>query len=259
MKMIQDDIEKLIPKLIQDINNSGYIHNEIASYDEASLINIQQTLKRKISINNNISNINIVAGVDLAYFKIKEKEYATCVIALIDYSTKELLDYVYEIGEVNCPYIPGCLAFREMPLFIKTHNKLIKEKNIYPDIYMFDGNGTLHPRKMGLATHAGFLLNKPTIGVAKTYFKVNNHEFIMPENEKGAFTPINIDNEICAVAYRSHKDVKPIFISMGNNINMDNAIDITQQMITKISRVPAPTRHADIIANDIRKNIRCNI
>ena len=224
------------------IQNSKYVKEE-------ELIKIQNELKSKISKVNMANSIKLIAGVDLAYFNKNDKEYAICVIVILDYKTHEVIEMVSEIDEIKCPYIPGCLSFREIPLFLKTNEKL---KHM-PSVYMFDGNGYLHPRHMGLATHAGILLEKPTIGVAKSYFKVKDTNFIMPINESCSYTDIIINNDIYGCVFRAHKNVKPIFISTGNLIDLNTAKNIVSSLITKESRIPLPTRLADIEVNRIRK------
>ncbi|GAB6088102.1 hypothetical protein JCM11672_33740 [Alkaliphilus crotonatoxidans] len=92
------------------------------------------------------------------------------------------------MSKIEVPYIPGYLAFRELPLVQEAAKKLSNQ----PDIYMFDGNGYLHHRHMGIATHASFFLKRPTIGVAKSYFKIQATDFEMPKNEVGEYTYIRI-------------------------------------------------------------------
>ena len=146
------------------------IHN-FNIYEESKFIKIQNELKRKIVLKNSFNkiDINLVAGVDLAYWEIDNKQYGVCCIVIIDYNTKEIVEKVTSAGEINVPYVPGFLAFRELPLVIEASKKLVVE----PDIFIFDGNGYLHFNHMGIATHASFFLNKPTIGVAKSYLKVS--------------------------------------------------------------------------------------
>ena len=115
-----------------------------------------------------LSAIKTVAGVDLAYWKREEMEYAVCCIVVLDYQSHKVLEEKEYMDVVKVPYVPGCLAFRELPLFLGANRMLEHE----PDVYFFDGNGYLHPRHMGLATHAGILLDKPTIGIAKSYYKI---------------------------------------------------------------------------------------
>lgn len=217
-------------------------------------IEIQTKLSRKIKLINccNVSDINKIAGVDLAYWKEKEEEYAVCCIVVLDRDTKEMAESQYSFGRIRIPYIPGCLAFRELPLILETVQKL----NITPDLYMFDGNGYLHPRHMGIATHASFYLKKPTIGVAKSYYKINGVDFDIPSNEKNAYTDIIINGEIYGRALRTVKDVKPIFISAGNYIDLDTTTKIVCEFINKESHIPLPTRLADIATHKMRKKLQ---
>lgn len=219
----------------------------------------QNDLRKHISLENNFSadQIKLVAGVDIAYWNENNKEYGVCCIQVIDFSSKKLVEQVEYINEITIPYISGFLAFRELPLIIEAAKKL----KINPDLYMFDGNGYLHSRHMGIATHASFFLEKPTIGVAKTYYKIENTDFIMPENRAGAYTDIVIDGVVYGRALRSRKDVKPIFVSCGNEIDLDTATKITMHFIEKDSRLPIPTRYADLAtyhARKLRRDIMIN-
>lgn len=220
-------------------------------YSEEECIEIQKNLSKKIIMNlqSDIKNMSKVAGVDLAYWKKDEDEYGVCCIVVLDISTKEVIESVYHIGKIDFPYIPGCLAFRELPLVLKTVEKLKSN----PDIYIFDGNGYLHPRHMGIATHASIYLKKPTIGVAKSYYKIKDVDFIIPDNYEGAYTNIVIDNEIYGKVLRTHKNVKPIFISIGNYIDLETATKIIRSLVGKESHIPIPTRLADLETHKMRK------
>lgn len=229
------------------------VHN-FNIYEESEFINIQNELKKKISLKNifSRSNIRLVAGVDLAYWENNNKQYGTCCIVVIDYNTKEVVEKVNSVGEIKVPYIPGFLAFREMPLVIKASKKLVVE----PDIFIFDGNGYLHQRHMGIATHASFFLNKPTIGVAKSYLKIKETDFEMPEDEEGSYTDIVINKEIYGRVLRTRKTVKPIFISCGNYIDLDSSTEIVLNLINNESRLPIPTRLADLETHIKRRELR---
>jgi len=184
-------------------------------------------------------------------------EYAVCCIVVIDYETNEVLEKAHTVSIIDFPYVPGCLAFRELPLVLETAKKLSHE----PDLYIFDGNGYMHPRHMGIATHAAIYLKKPTIGVAKSYFKIGSTDFIMPENYDGAYTDIVINNEVYGRALRTHKDVKPIFVSVGNYIDLETATRIVNKFVNKESHIPVPTRIADLETHSMRnvyKNAGCN-
>ena len=196
-----------------------------------------------------LEQIKRLAGVDLAYWKQEETEYAVCCIVVIDYRTKEIIEKQYCVDQIEVPYIPGCLAFREIPLFLKTKELLFTK----PDLYVFDGNGYLHPRHMGLAVHAGILLGKITVGIAKTYYKICNVDFEMPENIAGAYSDIVINGEVYGRALRTHAGVKPVFVSTGNKISLDMAVHMANELTGKESHIPIPTRLADLMTHKERK------
>lgn len=214
---------------------------------------IQSELLGRVNLENNFNkeNISTVGGVDIAYWNRNEVSYGTCSIVIIDLKTKEIIETVYSYGKVAVPYMPGFLAFRELPLILKAAEKL----KIIPDLYMFDGNGYLHYCHMGIATHASFFLDKPTIGVAKSYLKINNVDFTMPENIKGAYTDIIIDKEVYGRTLRTRKSVKPIFVSCGNWIDLDTSIEIVMKCVNDESRLPIPVRLADLETHKMRKQL----
>lgn len=204
----------------------------------------------KISLENSfqLKDIRLVAGIDIAYWTEGKIDYGVCCIVVIDYITKKVIEEVECLGQIDVPYISGYLAFRELPLVVRAVKKLQSD----PDLFMFDGNGYLHYRHMGIATHASFYLKKPTIGVAKSYLKIKDTDFQMPKNEIGDFTFIKIDGEVYGAVLRTRKDVKPIFISCGNWVDLETSIKITLHFVEKNSRLPITTRFADIATHERR-------
>ena len=200
-----------------------------------------------------IIGLKLVAGVDLAYWKDKnDNEQAVCCIVVIDYITHEIVEKKHFSGKIDVPYMPGFLAFRELPLVLKTAELLENS----PDIFIFDGNGYLHPKNMGIATHASFYLNKPTIGIAKTYFRADKKtDYIEPDKTAGSFTDIVINGEVYGRALRTHDNVKPVFISVGNYICLDTACKIALELTNKESHIPVPTRLADLETHTMRNLI----
>lgn len=216
---------------------------------------IQNELREKISLSDSffMDYITTIAGVDLAYWAENEEEWAVCCIVVIDRSTHKIIEKKHFSGKIEVPYIPGFLAFRELPLVLKTAELL---ENI-PDIYMFDGNGYLHPRHMGIATHASFYLNRPTIGVAKTYFRVEKDlDFTEPDEASGSYTDIIANGEVYGRTLRTHKGVRPVFVSVGNNISLDTACELVLELTDKESRIPIPTRLADLETHIQRQELR---
>lgn len=221
---------------------------------EKKYIDMQIQLKEQIDMTNQVTpdKIKWIAGVDLAYWNREDTEYAVCCIVVIDYHTKDVVEKKYFIDKVDIPYIPGCLAFRELPLFLKT-KELLQES---PDVYVFDGNGYLHPRHMGIATHAGIIMNKPSMGIAKSYYKIDDVDYVMPQNEMFAFEDIIVKDEIYGRVVRTQKNVKPIFLSIGNKMDLHTAMGITRHMVTRESHIPMPTRYADIMTHEVRREYR---
>ena len=219
--------------------------------DEKYYIEEQKKLATRLDLTNCVdaSRLCYVAGVDLAYWKDGDTEYAVCCIVVIDYKTKEIVEKKHCMGKIHVPYIPGCLAFREIDLVLETVRLL--EHSV--GLYVFDGNGYLHSRHMGLATHAGILLGAPTIGVAKSYYKVENVDYTEPANEVFAYEDIVIHGEVYGRVLRTHQNVRPIFLSVGNLIDMETAMEVTKHFITKESHIPMPTRCADIMTHEMRK------
>ncbi|MBO4865399.1 MAG: endonuclease V [Ruminococcus sp.] len=216
---------------------------------------IQENLSSKISCTDSfdVNNIKTVAGIDLAYWKDEnDDEQAVCCIVVIDFNTHEVMEKKHFSGKIDVPYMPGFLAFRELPLILETVKLL---ENI-PNIYVFDGNGYLHPRHMGIASHASFYLDRPTFGIAKTYFRADKKtDYTEPAPESGSFTDIVIGGEVYGRALRTHTGVKPVFLSVGNNISLDTACKLALALTDKESHIPIPTRLADLETHVQRKEL----
>lgn len=213
--------------------------------NEEKYIEIQNSLRNKLDLTDKIDSdsIKTIAGVDLAYWNNKDnEECAVCCIVVIDYRTHEVIERKSYAGKITCEYIPGFLSFREIPLILETVKLLEND----PDVYMFDGNGYLHPRHMGIASQVSFDIGKPTIGVAKSYYKIDNTEYNEPGRSRGERADIIINDEVYGCALRTIDDVKPVFVSAGNNITLKTSIDIVLNLTDRESHIPVPTRAADL-------------
>ncbi len=219
---------------------------------QAEFLAVQNQLQSRLDCRDRfpIEQTKTVAGVDLAYWNQEEKEFAVCCIVVIDCHSHEILEKQHSFGEITVPYIPSFLAFRELPLVMETVKKLA----ISPDVYLFDGNGYLHPRHMGIASQASFALDTPTIGVAKTYFRADGvTECPDVPAAAGSTADIVIQGEIWGKVLRTHDDVKPVFVSVGNYISLASAVWLTMSFVSKESRIPIPTRIADLETHIWRK------
>ncbi|MBQ8966313.1 endonuclease V [Ruminococcus sp.] len=222
--------------------------------DEQRFLTIQDSLREKICLEDSfvLEDIKTVAGVDLAYWKDGGTERAVCCIVVIDMQSRQVIEKQRYDGVIDVPYIPGFLDFRELPLILEAVKKLEHE----PDIYVFDGNGYLHPRHMGIATHAALVLDKPAIGIAKTYFRVDKKtDYTEPAPEAGSFTDIVIGGEVYGRALRTHKGVRPVFVSAGNKVCLDTACRIAIMLTDKESHIPIPTRLADLETHAARHEL----
>lgn len=222
---------------------------------EAIFLQEQERFQKLISQEDGfaLAELTTAAGVDLAYWEQDGTEYAVCCVVVLDYATHRVIEKKQCWGKITVPYMPGFLAFRELPLVLKTA-ALLENK---PALYVFDGNGYLHPRHMGIATHASFYLNTPTMGIAKTYFRADRvTDYTEPENAAGSYTDIVISGEVYGRALRTHSGVKPVFVSVGNRISLDTATEIAMRFTEKESHIPLPTRLADLETHTARSAIR---
>ena len=198
-----------------------------------------------------LPDIHTAAGVDLAYWNTPDGvQHAVCCIAVLDVQTHSVICRAEKSGIITVPYMPGFLAFRELPLITET----IALLTVTPDIYIFDGNGILHPRRMGIAAHAGAALGIVSMGIAKTYYRVDDTDYTEPDAAAGSYTDIVIGGEARGRVLRTHTDVKPVFVSVGNRISLDTATELALALTDKESRIPLPTRIADLDTHIARRN-----
>ncbi len=146
--------------------------------------------------------------------------------------------------ETRFPYIPGLLSFREAPVCLEAVAKLGQP----PDLFMIDGQGVAHPRRLGLASHLGLFFDKPTIGCAKSRLI---GKFEEPGAERGAWSPLRDGEETIGAVVRTRSRVKPVFVSVGHKCTLEDAIRITLACATRY-RIPEPTRLAHQAVSRLR-------
>ncbi len=195
-----------------------------------------------------------VAGVDLAYWQKGDQELAVCCILVVDRESRAVVEKAEAYGPVRFPYLPGCFAFRELPLVLEAAARLTQK----PELFFFDGNGILHPRGLGLASHASFYLKASTVGIAKHYYHVGE-DFSPPGEEPGDCSPITREGKVAGCALRTHAGVKPVFVSVGNGISLDTASKLALALTGPESHIPAPTRLADLETHLRREELRCTL
>ena len=211
----------------------------------------QINLSKKLKLEDKlpVDSVRYVAGVDLTYLDVwKTKTLGIACAVVIDIKSNfEVVEVEYEESMVNFPYIPTFLAYRELPLVLKVGEKL-KTK---VDLFMLDGMGIIHPRKMGIAAHFGVLKGCMSMGCAKSHLI---GEYKKPEEKPLSYEKVFINGEHVGFVLRSRKSANPIFISPGNNISLDSSLKITIKCLNGY-KLPEPTRLAHNFLQSYRKKL----
>ena len=218
------------------------LHSWRVDYKKA--IQIQENLRELLTFEKYTGKIQTIAGADVSYDKHSGHFYAGVVVFKLN-KQLELIEEATAVGKARFPYIPGLLSFREAPILLMAFRKL---KN-NPDIVLFDGQGIAHPRHFGLASHMGLILDKPSIGCAKSRLV---GEYGSVENTAGAYSELIYENKIVGVVLRTKKNTKPVFISPGHRTNLTFAIRIVLKTCCGY-RIPEPTRQAHLLVNKLRR------
>ncbi|MBL7191898.1 endonuclease V [bacterium] len=219
--------------------NIPRLHSWKLDYESARLLQIE--LRSRLVLNSDLTKIETIAGCDVSQNMGTGLFFASAVI--MDFNNFKVIEERTAAVEVDFPYIPGLLSFREMPALLKVWELV----ETIPDVIIVDGQGTIHPRRMGLACHLGLWLNLPTIGCAK---KPLCGDFQMPSNERGSCELIRMNEEIIGAVLRTRSGVKPVFVSPGNLIDLDKSMEIVLQ--AGKYRLPEPIRAAHTAANRAR-------
>ncbi len=208
----------------------------------AEAIALQQELAKRVRLEDVLSNVSTVAGVDMAINE--EHETAQAAVVLLSYPDMEILErHTYE-EPIRMPYVPGLLSFREAPSVLGAFEKLRQR----PDLVMVDGQGIAHPRRVGIATHLGLWLNIPTIGCGKSIL-VGRYDEAALKEEAGSWVPLVYKKEVIGAAVRTRTRVKPMIISPGHLITLESSISYVLAC-AKGYRLPEPTRQADKLSKD---------
>lgn len=206
---------------------------------------IQLELQKRIVLCPLKRSVKLIAGADVSY-SLKERQFFAGVV-ILQYPDLTEVESSVARGNISFPYVPGFLTFREAPVLLKAFEKITAK----PDVIMFDGQGIAHPRKLGIATHLGIILNIAAVGCAKSKL-VGNYDFSLPEN-RGAVRYLSFNGEKVGAVVRTKTSIKPLFISPGYKITIDESIELVLKTTSKY-RLPEPTRQAHILVNRIRKN-----
>ncbi len=206
----------------------------------AEAIALQKELRGRVVPEDQPAPWRLVAGIDVG-IKGWVARAAVVVVSLADLRPVE-----HQVVErtVTFPYIPGLLSFREAPAILAALSLLQTQ----PDVLLVDGQGYAHPRRLGIASHLGVLLDWPTVGCAKSLLCGTCAE---PGPERGDFSWLYDGEEIIGAALRTRRRVKPVFVSVGHKIRLKSALDLVLRCGAGY-RLPEPIRLAHFFASSAR-------
>jgi deoxyribonuclease V len=211
-------------------------------------INLQEKLASQIRLldDEESAEVRTVAGADMSIDTRTGMGFSGVIV--FEFPSLREIERVSASALLTFPYIPGLLSFREGPVLLKAFEKL----KTSPDVLLFDGQGIAHPRRLGIASHMGLLLDKPSIGCGKSLLCGVYRE---PGLEKGAMEPLVIEEEVgpetVGTILRTRDRVKPVFISPGHRISHRKAVDVILRCLDGY-RIPKPTRLADQFVSSIK-------
>lgn len=187
------------------------------------------------------SRVRYVAGADVS----TQGERGYAIVAVLSFPGLSVVEVRGFEAPLEFPYVPGLLGFREVPLVVGALEQV--KSNV--DVIILDGHGLAHPRSLGLASHTGLFLDVPTVGCAKSRLVGEHQE---PGREKGSVTDLVYRNKVVGKVVRTRTGVSPVYVSIGNRIDLEGAVDLVLACCTKY-RLPETTRRAHNAANRLRR------
>ena len=183
--------------------------------------------------------IHYVAGVDVAY----TNRTSIGAVAVLDFASLSLIESQVAHVKTRFPYIPTLLSFREIPPAFSA----IKKLQVHPDVFLVDAHGIMHPYQLGFAAHLGLVIDKPTIGIAKSplYGKVES------ATNQG-MVPIMDKEKIIGAKLLTKTGKEPVYVSIGHKVSLQRAINIVTRCM-RFHRIPEPIWKAHTIANEEKR------
>lgn len=222
-------------------------YRQLHSWDvtPTEAVRIQRDLRDSVDPLWSHHEVRILAGTDVGF---PDKHTVRAAVVVVTRPEMQVVETKVATLPCTFPYVPGLLAFREVPGLLAALSGLESE----PDLVLCDGQGIAHQRRMGLAAHVGILLEKPTIGCAKS---VLFGTFEQPPEAKGSVSYMSDkQGDIIGAAVRTRESVKPVYVSIGNKIDLDTAVRIVLGCSPKY-RIPVPLRLAHKLS--VGEHITC--
>jgi deoxyribonuclease V len=214
----------------------GSLHGWRVSPSEA--LELQLRLASQVHRTNEVASPRYIAGVDISVDR--ERGMGRGAVVVLSYPELEVAEVQTVEDRIDFPYVPGLLSFREAPITLAACEKL----EITPDLVLVDGQGIAHPRRLGLASHLGLFLDRPTIGCAKSRLCGRHFE---PAREAGSHAELLDKEEVIGAALRTKDGVNPIYVSIGHRVDLESAIYWAMQCCRGY-RLPEPARLAHLAA-----------
>ncbi len=207
--------------------------------DEAAARAVQDELRTRVVLDAQgpPPGTGHVSGVDVAYDD--ERDVVAAAVVVLDAATLDVVEEATAVGTVAFPYVPGLLAFREIPAVLAALSRL----TVDPGLVVCDGYGVAHPRRFGLASHLGVLTGLATMGVAKNPFTFS---YEAPAAPRGSSSPLLDGTEEVGRALRTREGVKPVFVSAGHRVTQAGACAHALRLTPRY-RLPETTRRADAL------------
>lgn len=202
-------------------------------------IAIQQQLRDQVITQDRLGTVNLVAGVDVGFES--GGAITRAAVAVLSFPDLQLVEQAIARLPTSFPYVPGLLSFREIPAVLEA----LAQLQTPPDLLLCDGQGIAHPRRLGIASHIGLLVDLPTVGVGKSLLVGKYEE---PPNDRGAWTPLHHRGETIGAVLRTRPGTKPLYISSGHRVSLPTALDYVMRCTTKF-RLPETTRFAHKLAS----------
>lgn len=211
---------------------------------------IQLKFRSKVELRDRLGPLCRVAGADVAFLTRSNSPKAVAAVVLFSYPEWEELECAVASHALTFPYVPGLLSFREIPAILAALARL----NHPPDLIFCDGQGYAHPRRFGLASHLGVLLDVPAIGCAKSRLIGEPATAGELPARAGSWMPLLDDGERIGAILRTRRGARPLYISCGHRVSLERAIALTLAACDG-PRVPLPTRRADRCVADAKRKL----
>jgi deoxyribonuclease V len=204
------------------------------SPQEARLL--QKKLASYVVRENRLGPVTMVAGVDVGL----RDDAAQAAVVILNFPDLDIVEKAMATRKVDFSYISGLLGFREGPVILEALEKLATK----PDLIIFDGHGVAHPRRLGIASHIGLLVDLPAIGCAKSRLCGHHEE---PDFEMGNHVPLVDQGETIGAVVRTRSRTKPMYVSVGHRVDLKTSIKYVLACCRGY-RLPETTRQAHRLA-----------